>query len=160
MNLYQIDDKIQALMESADPVTGEIAFDLMEQLEGEKKDKQLNIIKVIIHLKNEDTLIETEMQRLKVMKEQREKRQEWLKKYLASSMEIDGVREIDFVIHKAKFKKNPPKLVITDMMTFIEQFGREKLEVLPDKEKAKEALQMGQTFSFCELVQDERLDII
>lgn len=158
-NLYQINAEIQALLASADE-NGEINAEMFDQLQIAKQDKQLNIIKFIKHLENDEALIKQETERLTTLKSQATKRKEWLTKYLADSMKIDGVTELDFTTFKAKFKKNPPKLVIVEGTLLPEKFTITKVDIQPAKDKIKEALKAGEEVKGCHIEQTERLSIL
>ena len=159
MNLYQINSEIQALIIAADE-NGEIDARLFDQLQITKSEKQLNIIKFIKHLENDEEAIKGEFDRLKVLKEQAAKRKESLTRYLAESMRIDGVTELDFTTFKAKFKKNPPKLLIADDAKLPDEYTVTKIDIQPDKDKIKAAIKAGQEIVGCRIEQGERLDII
>lgn len=157
-NLYQINDQIQQVIQSADEngVIDETAF---EQLQLAKSDKQLNIIKFIKHLDNDVEVIKKEAERIETLKKQTEKRKEWLTNYLAQSMRIDGVNELDFTTFKAKFRKNPPRLTVIDEASLPQEYIVTKTVTSPDKDKIKEAIKSGQEIPGCSLEQAERLVI-
>lgn len=158
MNLYQINSQIQQVVEAADD-NGEINAELFDQLQIVKEEKQLNVIKYIKHLENEEELFDKEIERIKKLKQIAGNRKEWLKKYLENSMRIDGRTEIDYPLFKAKIRKNPPRLTIADEKLIPEEFKKQEIIIKIDKDAIKDALKSGKEIAGCALEQNERLEI-
>ncbi len=159
-NLYQINSAIQQIIEVADEVTGEINQDAFDKLQLDKAEKQLNIIKFIKHLDNDMDVLDKEMERLKLFKKQAEGRKEWLKNYLKTAMDIDGVTELDFTTFKAKVKQNPPSVVIDNEEKIPKKYLITKEVISISKALIKTDLQAGNKIEGCHLEQAERLDIL
>ena len=159
MSLYQIDQEIQAVLANADEITGEIDAAAFEELGLAKKEKQHGVLKFIQHLENDQDLLKKEMDRLKALREMAAKREEWLRGYLIQSMNIDKVRELDFVTHKCKFRKNPPRLIISDEKLVPEKYIKTEIVQKIDKERVKADLKSGETVEGCRLEQGESLII-
>lgn len=166
-NLYQIDEQIKNIINQADD-DGCFDVDAFNKLTMLKADKQLNIIKFIKHCQNDEELIDDEIDRLKNLKKQAEKRTDWLKSYLANSMKIDGVRELDFAMFKAKFRKNPLIVEIRSEEHIPEEFFKVKIERTVNKTMLKEYLELADVvdgkvtprhIDGVEIVQEERLAI-
>lgn len=158
MNLYEINSQLQQVISQADE-NGEINAALFDQLQMEKSEKQLNIVKFIKHLDNDVDILNKELERIKALKDQAAKRQEWLKGYLMASMEIDGINELDFTTFKAKIKKNPPQVVIDAEEQVPEEYITTKEVKTISKTAIKVALQSGKEVKGCRLEQGERLSI-
>ena len=159
MSLYQIDQEIQAVLANADEITGEIDAAAFEELSLAKKEKQHGVLKYIQHLKNDQDLLKKEMDRLKALRELAIRREEWLREYLAKSMNIDKVRELDFVTHSCRFRKCPPKLIISDEKLVPEKYIKTEIIQKIDKERVKADLKSGETVEGCRLEQGESLII-
>ena len=68
MNLYEINQAVLETIEKADPITGEIDLMAFEKLQIEKQEKQANIAKFILHLENDEAVLDKELERLKSSK--------------------------------------------------------------------------------------------
>lgn len=157
-NLYQLNEAIQNVLANSDE-NGEFNVDAFEALQVEKSEKQLNIIRYVQHLKNDQDLLKKEMDRLKKLKDAVVKREEWLKNYLAQSMRIDNVTKLDFVTHKAAFRKTPPRVVIADEESLPDKYIKTITVKNVDKEAIKADLKAGEVIEGCSLEQDEKLYI-
>lgn len=158
MNLYEINQKIIDLINSGDE-NGEIDSKAFDELQITKEEKQLNICKFIKKLEADDDVFEKEIERIKKLQERSKKKKEWLKQYLQSSMEFEGVSELDFTVFKAKIRKNPPRLVIQDEAQIPTKFKVEKVSISIDKDGIKQAIKEGEAVQGCILEQTERLEI-
>ena len=157
-NLYQIDEAIRKVIDGADE-NGEMNLEALDQLQLAKADKQLNVIKYIKHFENDEQLIDQELERLKKLKGYAANRTESLKKYLENSMRIDGITELDFTTHKAKFKQNPASVVITDESLVPDKFIKTEVVTKVDKKAIGTALKLGDEVPGCTLLKSERLSI-
>ena len=143
MNIYEINNQILALVNNADIITGEIDIEQLEGLELAKKEKQENIVKYIRHLELDEQAIKEETKRLNVISSLYAKRQESLKKYLKSSMELDQEDKLDLGLFKVSIAKNPPAVVIEDEDK-LDKYKKEKVQVTIDKAALKEDLKNGE----------------
>lgn len=159
MKLYEINQAITQLVESANPETGEVDVQAFEDLALAKEEKQKNIVMFCNHLESDQEAIEKEIDRLTTMKKRAESGKRWLMGYLKNSMEQDNITELDFVTFKAKIKKNPPKVVIHDETKLYARFGEAKTVMSIKKDELKEALKTGEHVDGAVLVQDTRLEI-
>ena len=162
---YEVDESVTAIVDSfIHPETGElIEMELMSDedikaLEVERKEKQCNLILHYRNLGGKAEIIQREIDRLKRLKQIVENKQEAAKYLLASSMKGHKEKEVDFDFCKAKFKKNPPKLVIAEG-TDLSKYEYEETIVKVDKKAIKKALKDGEYISGCFLDQEVRLDI-
>ena len=159
MNLYDISTAITELVENPDPITGEIDMEALDKLELVKDEKQLDIIKLILHMDNDMEIIAREQERLKALKAMALRRKESMEKYLMKSMKIDHQKMLDYPAHKVIIKQNPPKLMIEPGAKIPDEFLDTKMELVPNKIEIKKAIQGGQEIKGCSIVQEERLDI-
>lgn len=163
-NLYEIDGRVNGLLlTKIDPNTGEImdsdsAFADMEAMELNRKEKQKNIILYFKNAEGEESIIDSEIKRLKELKVLVQRRQESAKKFLEESMKIAKETALDFVTCKAKFKKNPPSLVVEDGAN-VSAYQKVEMVTTLDKNAIKEDLNAGKVIKGCSLVSGERLEI-
>ena len=160
MNLYQIDKQIEGIIESADPVTGELPMEALTQLQMAKEEKQINVIKYIKHLDNNSNLIDLEIERLEDMQDKEEKRKAWLENYLRTSMEIDGATEITFGLHKAKIVGTVPDLIITDPIEFEKNYSKTVTTVKLLRAQARKDLAAGKHVPCARLEPKKKLKIV
>lgn len=151
MNLYQIN---QQILESCDPITGEINEELLEKLEAEKEEKLESIALWIKNLDAEAKAIKVEEQSLKARREANEKKIESLKKYLT-----DNLNGEEFTTPKVgvKFRKstsvNISDLKVIPKKWFIKQ------EPKLDKAGIKKALSEGKKVKGAELIVNSNIQI-
>ena len=158
MNIYTINQQLQDFF-LALPDTGELnqeALDQLEQLQLEKKEKQKNII---LYKKNLDRGIEAldnEIKHLQQMKKSQQAKSDRLTNLLEYSMGDE--KEINFDTCGAKFKKNPPKVVIDNEEQIPKKYFREVVTTKLDKSTLKADLKESEVIG-AHLEQGERLDI-
>jgi hypothetical protein len=157
--LYKISQQLVDLVNNADPETGVIDEQAFEGLLLEKEEKQLNVARFIRHLENDEEVLTQEKKRIEDMIRTSESRKEWLKKYLKTSMELDGKTELDFILFKAKIKQNPPSVRIVNENFIKPEYWVTKQVVSYDKAKIKEAIKSGVTVEGAELWQTNRLEV-
>lgn len=157
--LYKIDNRILSLVNSPDPVTGEIDMEALTQLELDQELKQQNVALYIKTTELQADVIDHEIKRLKAMKEAAERRVDWLKQYLQRSMELADVTELSFGVHTLKIKNNPPSVVVYNEELLEPEFKTQVITTKVDKLAIKKAIQAGKEVSGAELVQSKRLDI-
>ena len=157
-NLYEIDKQMELILSEATD-EGEFDVEAWEALQGEKKEKQHNIVRFIHHLKLDQDLLKQEIERLKKLKDMAEKREEWLKKYLGQSMQIDGVDKLDLTTHKCAFRNTPPRLEIEDEANIPTKYIKTEVVKKVDKDAIKQDLKAGDLVAGCSLVSEKRLYI-
>jgi hypothetical protein len=160
-SIYQIDSQIiEFLNNNIDPDTGELLnVSEFEALELSRKEKQKNIILYYKNLQGEGSIIKSEIDRLKYLQSLNIKKQDYMTNLLALSMRSKGEFELDFTICKAKFKKNPPSLVV-EKDADVSAYTTTKTTEHIDKAAIKKAIKRGEEIKGCRLESGERLDII
>jgi len=159
MNIYHIDNQLITFFESL-PDTGEISEDAMvrlEQLQLERKEKQKNIILYKKNLDRGIEAIDNEIRHLETMKRGQQNKSDRLMSLLEYSMGDE--QEVNFDTCGAKYKKNPPRLVIEDESAVPDRFRNEKVVVTIDKVSLKKEIQDGLTVKGVSIEQGRRLDI-
>ena len=158
MNLYDLNQTIQVILDGADE-NGEINADLFDQLQIEKDEKQENIIKYIKSLKGNKELIDQEIERLETLKKQLTKKSDWLVGYLSDSMKSDSTKELNYITCSAKFKLNPPSVILDENIDLPVEYVTTKTVTSPNKAAIKLALAGGIEIEGARLVQETRLSI-
>lgn len=164
-NIYQIDGRIGGFLATKiDPNTGEIidsegSIADLEMLKMNREEKQKNIILFYKNAQGEEAIIDSEIQRLQSLKVYCQARQESAKKFLEESMKLAKETSLDFVTCKAKFKKNPPALVVEDGAD-TSAYSKVKMVTTLDKIALKKDLKDGKAIKGCRLESAERLEII
>ena len=158
MNIYQINNQLIEFFDSLPD--GEIDEQGLVQLEGlqmEKREKQKNIILYKKNLDRGIEAIDNEIKYLQEMKRVQSNKSDRLTNLLIFAMGDE--REIDFDTCGAKFKKNPPKLVIDDESKVPYTFIKEKITTSIDKTALKKEVQEGLIIEGVRIEQGERIDI-
>lgn len=149
LKLYQypraIDD---AFLNNTDPETGEIFDTLQDELNALSwgfEDKATGCIHAHLHYLAEAKKCKDEIARVKKMKDALENRAEGVRQYLEMCMLGMQKTEVGDTIHKAKFKKLPPVVIVHDMAGLPDEFKRFKPipDPEPDKKKIKDAWKAG-----------------
>lgn len=86
LNLYQIDERLVALLDG-DPETGEVDVEAIERFSMMREQKIENTALYIKDLQMQADAIKFEIDRLTAMKKATDSKAEWLKKYLADSLQ-------------------------------------------------------------------------
>lgn len=159
MQLYKIDDQIQQLLDSANILTGEIDATAFDALTLDRAIKQEGVLLFTRGLEMDIDTIDTEIKRLKAIKDTLERKAEWLKAYLKSSMEKFNENELHFGVHFAAIKKNPVSLVVHDGDIVPPKYKVIITEERIDKMKIKEDMKNGIEVKGVELVTNTRLEI-
>lgn len=159
MELYKIDNELMGVLNSPNPETGELDAEALDQLSLARSEKQNNVALYIKSLEQGEAAIDAELKRLRDMKATTQKRTEWLKNYLKSSMELMGEKELTFGVHSAKIVNNPPSVQILDEAEVPSEFKKEIIETRIDKTAIKEAIKGGAVVPGATLTQATRLDI-
>lgn len=159
IKLYQIDNELMAVLNAPNPETGELNEEALDQLSLARTEKQKNVTLYIKSLEQGETAIDAELKRLRDMKAAAQKRTEWLKNYLKTSMEAMGETELSFGVHTAKIANNPPSVQIVDEPLLPSEFKKEIIETKIDKVAIKQAIKGGVVVPGATLAYSTRLDI-
>ena len=148
MKLYEIDNTLREVIEngfSINEETGEF-FDesSLEELQADLADKREAVAVVIKELTAENEAVANEIKNLQERKKQGERHIEWLKGYLASSLEATG--EKSFETSKCKVSTRKTESVeVYEEEQLEERFLTEKITYSPNKIAIKEAIKAGET---------------
>ena len=158
MNIYQIDTQINNLLLSLDE-SGEFSEESLKEYEALQLNRQEKIKNTILfhkHLSNEMMIINAEIERLKNLRVFVEKKQESIEKLITLGMGQD--KEMDFGTCSAKFKLNPPSVIVDNEEAIPQEYKKQTITVSIDKVALKSALKVGEVTGV-HLEQKTRLSI-
>jgi hypothetical protein len=152
MNLFQIDKQIEELVEYGfnnecfDFETGEIDTEKAERfladLQVEREVKLDNYGKYVKNLEAQAKALKEEEDKFKQRRQRIERKAEWFKKAIVSSLMLNGDKKFESVNVVLSTTKSHKVEVDAEMLD--KRFMREKVEYTPDKTAIKEAIKNGE----------------
>lgn len=149
MKLYEIASELESLIDEYNSTDMQAeqqsALELsMTQLKLSFNEKAVSVAKYVINTDSEIEALKNEIERLSAQVKYREKRKEWLKKYLLDQMLVLDLNEVKDAITTIKIKNNPPSVVIENESLVPESYKR----IIPattaiDKMEIKKAWENG-----------------
>ena len=122
MKLYEIAHEYQNLLDAIE--NGEIPeaalADTLESITSLLEEKADNVACVIKNMQAEVAAIKAEEERLSARRKTKEKRVEYLTKYLSDILLKAGYDKVETVRNSISFRKTPPKCVVENEAAFIE----------------------------------------
>lgn len=149
MTLYELGSEYQELLSLIDngEIPEEAIADTLEALQGELRDKIDNVACVIKNLKAESDAIKAEAKNLTERAKAKEKRADYLKKYISATMQQFGIDKIETARNVIKFGKSSAVEISAGFIEWAkdhsENLLRTKVEIEADKAAVKEAIQNG-----------------
>ena len=149
MTLYELGSEYQEMLSLIDngEIPEEAIADTLEALQGELRDKIDNVACVIKNLKAESEAIKAEAKSLTERSKAKEKRADWLKKYLSAIMQQSGIDKIETERNVIKFGKSSVVEISDGFIEWAKKHSedllRTKVEVEADKVALKAAIQNG-----------------
>ena len=149
MTLYELGGEYQELLSLIDngEIPEEAIADTLEAIQGELKDKMDNIACVIKNLKAESEAIKAEAKSLTERSKAKEKRADWLKKYLSAIMQQSGIDKVETERNIIKFGKSSSVEISDGFIEWAKEHSEDLLrttvEVEADKVALKAAIQNG-----------------
>lgn len=160
MSLYDLTADWQQVYDMED-LDAETWADTLESIEGEIKDKAVNIGYVVKNLEADEVALSTEIKRLQDKKKAVVKKKQGLKDYLQSSMYAVGLRKIQSAPFNIRIQKNAKSLKIENEEQFMknELYDNYFIPQPPklDKKQMLEDLKNGAVIEGVELQQSESL---
>jgi len=156
MSLYQITAEYKNLFErlESEPENIEALIEEVEVNEQNFNDNALNYCKFIRSQESEVEAIEKEIDRLKDLKQSKQKVTERLKENLKNSMQVFGKEKIDLNLFKVSLRKSE-SVNIDDEVILPSKFTVIKTQ--PDKKAIKEYLKAGNELEGCQIVENQSL---
>jgi hypothetical protein len=159
MNLFNIKQEYINLVNTIIDNNGELSPELSQDLainETELKEKAINYGYVIRSFEYENDIIDAEIKRLKVLKEQKEKAIQKLKDAVSDAMNLYGIEKVESPALKLSFRKSE-SVEISENLD--KRFMIEKVTLQPDKVAIKEAIKKGEQVEGAVLVINQNLQI-
>lgn len=122
------------------------------------EDKAENVIKFIRNTESDAKALRAEEKHLAERRHALENKVVNLTSYLEAMMVLAGQREMKAGIFTAKFRANPPSILIIDEAAIPRVFFIDQAPIL-SKSAIKNAIEEGQTVPGVEIVRGERLEI-
>lgn len=152
MNLFEIDNNILQLIENGfnndciDIETGEVDVEKAErflsELQIERELKLDNYGKIVKNLEAEAKALKEQEEIFKKRRQALERKSEWFKKAIVSSLMLAGERKFESV--NVMLSTSKSHKVEVDETILDKRFLREKIERTPDKKAIKDAITNGE----------------
>ena len=161
ITLYELTGQYQELLSMEDSIPWEQLEQMLNDLQGDIKDKATNVGFVVGNLEALAESIEVAVGRMKARAQAARNRADNLKSYMLNHMKVAGITKIEGPELRITVRKNPERVVID----FEDSIPSEYLThppipaPVPNKNLIKEALKAGQDVPSAHLEQSERLEI-
>ena len=162
LKLYEISNEYQQALDALSEIDGvddETIENTIEGLEGEVKDKAVNVALYIKTLEAEAAAI---FEQEKILRDRRQSivnKQESLHNYLFQHLSNCGIDNVNSPLVSIRIAKNPPSVGIIDAGLLDEKLLVKTISVSPDKNAIKKILMSGEDCPGAELLQSNRLAI-
>lgn len=161
LKLYQLSDQyLQLAQKLADmDLDAQTISDTIEAsgLTDDFTAKAQNVEMMCRELSKDIPAIDAEIQRLKELKERRERVANGLRDYLMFNMQRTGIDRIDSPLFSIRIQNNPPSVEIFDESQVPKQYFVPKYVI--SKSSLKQDMQAGQEIAGARMVQSKRLVI-
>lgn len=156
---YNLADLISVLQHTDDPEVVAMFEDAVEEAGEGFRDYVTTCLDLSADLSMSVEAIETEIERLQLLKAERKNRAQRLQDAVKRYMEMVGTSEIVTDLYTVKVRRNPPKVEITDELVIHKEYKREVIEYKLDKKAIAEALKAGVVVDGARLIQTNRLEV-
>ena len=156
---YKLADLMNQMMHTDDPEVVAMFEDAVEEAGEHFRDYVTTCLDLATDLQMSAEAIETEIERLQMLKQERKSRAHRLQESVQRYMEMVGNSEIVTDLYTVKLRRNPPRVEITDELVIHKEYKREVVEYKLDKKAIAEALKAGVPVDGARLVQTNRLEV-
>lgn len=156
---YNLADLISQLQHTDDPEVVAMFEDAVEEAGEHFREYVTMCLDLGADLSMSAEAIETEIERLQLLKAERKSRAQRIHDAVKRYMEMVGTSEIVTDLYTVKVRRNPPKVEITDELVIHKEYKREVVEYKVDKKAIAEALKAGVVVDGARLVQTNRLEV-
>lgn len=163
MTLYEIDANIREFLDGLysqmdeDGTISDEDYAALEMWQEERKQKLENVAVYYKELAVLQEALENEAKKLLARAKTVEKRAEWFKKYLATSMLANGDTELETSRCTLKFRRSEKVVVNEDQLP--RKYFVEKVDYAPDKKLIKELLKKGEVINGAALEVTQNIQI-
>lgn len=137
MNLFEISQLYNDTLEAI--IDEDLDLSLIDQIEGDFKEKSINVIKFFKNLEASAAAIKEAEGAMRKRRQVMENKIKSMKEYLLHNMLNTGVTVIECPYFKASLRKNPPAVNIIDENLIPEQFKIVETTIKIDRLAIKEA---------------------
>jgi hypothetical protein len=124
MHLYEIGEAYRQFAATFEDTDDPTLKDQLKNIEGQFKDKALNIATLVVELEAETVAIKTEVDRLSNRERIAKNKIKWLKDYLLEQMLASSIDKIPGQLVDLSLRKTPVSVVIIDQSLISEEFIR------------------------------------
>jgi len=163
MTLYQIEDRLCALLDSVECVPedepgllAELEEDIARTLQAQLR-KVDGITRMLAHFESQAEFAAAEIKRLQAAKKRFERAAERLESYVRDAMDVAQVRKLEGETSALAIQQNPAAVFITSFEDVPAGYKVVKTEISIDKAAVKKAIQSGVAVPGAELVRGDRL---
>lgn len=156
---YNLADLISQMQHTDDPEVVAMFEDAVEEAGEGFRTYVTTCLDLAADLSMSVEAIETEIERLQLLKAERKSRAQRLHDAVKRYMEMVGTSEIVTDLYTVKVRRNPPKVEITDELVIHKEYKREVIEYKVDKKAIAEALKAGVVVDGARLIQTNRLEV-
>ncbi len=166
-SLYSLTEQYRSLMVLADSETDipeEVLRDTLEGLGGEVQIKAANVARFVANQDAMATAIEDASVAMADRAKRLRKRNEYLRNYLLTHMQLAGIKKLDSPELVVSVKANPSKVIVFDEAAVPADLKRwtppaPPPALVPDKKLIADAIKAGTDVPGCRLEQGFRLEI-
>jgi len=158
--LYEIAERYREVlgMDATNEDERAALVNALDSMDGEFTEKVENVIRFIRNLEADASSIREEEKRLAERRQALNRKAENLTGYIEAMMVLTGKRDVKAGIFTAKFKANPPAILVLDESIVPREFFIDQAPIL-SKQAIKDAIKEGQTVPGVEITRGERLEI-
>lgn len=158
MNLYDIDERLQNLLELEEQGI-EGLNEAIESVQMEESQKIDNILKFIKSLQYDEKSLKEEEQRLKKRRDSVGNKIKSLREYLFSYLKGKNMAKYKTLTSTVSIATSKPKLVIDETYVLPKEYIVEEVKFKPNKELIEKSLNEGLKIDGCEFKELESLRI-
>lgn len=159
MNIFQIGSEYQNIIALIEQNNGDLSEDLHEAYINSREELNNKAKAYIYVIRNKENLIENidaEIERLREMKKQTEREIDRIKNYLL--LAVDQFGNFETGLHKIS-NRISKSVEVTDSNLLPKEYLKEKIELTPDKNAIKKAIESGSDIPGALLVTKSNLQI-
>lgn len=163
MKLYEITDQYNAALSGLSEIEDlpqDAIDDTLEGIEGEFKDKAVNVAAFIKNLEAEARAIKDAEKSMADRRRSIESHANRLARYLLMQMQMTGIDKIeDSPFFKISLRNNPAKIVVDDEAKIASGYIVEKVVKSVNKQAIKMAIESGETVEGAHIERGQRIEI-
>ncbi len=147
LSLYKVADEYlqvcEALLDQKDELPAEVIANTIEALAGDVEKKSINVAAYYKNLQKEVAAMKDYEKEMRDRRRRLENHTERLREYLKSNMQRCGMQKIKGTEFTISIRKSPDSVVIDDAYSLPQDYI-DHIDIHPDKNKIKQAIQAGE----------------